>query len=248
LIATIIVWFRFALTTAPLFPRSARAAPVPSNFAIQLVSLSALTLGTSFYSVFLLVFGTFPLIFQIFISVWISDTSNHRVQCYRDADSWLHVRQLGKTDDPGSTPEQFNRPLHMAVADDGRLFVADSLNHRVQMVDAASQRAFVKSIGPIPNKKQLALSSLASPAAVFIAGGVLYIGDSGNHRISAFDVESWQSIGTIGEIGMSPGQFLGIRAVAVDVVDREVFVTDWNGPQAVSVFSSFEIDQGSAQL
>lgn len=68
--------------------------------------------------------------------LYVSDGSqvksqNHRVEVYSLAGE--HLRTIGTR---GATPGQFNFPTGLAVAPDGRLFVVDMLNFRVQVFDA----------------------------------------------------------------------------------------------------------------
>ena len=153
--------------------------------------------------------------------------------CY-DADSWALVRQLGRTDEAGTSPEHFNRPLQIALERDGRVFVADSLNHRVQVIDAASRRPFVRSIGPVPHKP----STLASPAAIAVHNSVLYVGEAGKHQVSVFATATLELLGTFGEVGIRAGQFLGVRSIAVDQEHNEVFVVNDN-VHPVTAFAAY---------
>ena len=65
---------------------------------------------------------------------------------------------MGRTGDPGDSlePLSFNEPGGLSVAE-GRLFVADTNNHRVLSIDLASQKATVLPIAgltpPNPAKR-----------------------------------------------------------------------------------------------
>jgi DNA-binding beta-propeller fold protein YncE len=66
----------------------------------------------------------------------------------------------------------FNAPKEMAVAPNGDIFVVDTENHAIRLIDAASW--IVRTIA----------DGLARPhGAVVAAGGSVYIGDSENHRV-----------------------------------------------------------------
>ena len=66
----------------------------------------------------------------------------------------------------------FNAPKEMAVAPNGDIFVVDTENHAIRMIDAATW--IVRTIA----------SGLARPhGAVVAADGAVYVGDSENHRV-----------------------------------------------------------------
>jgi tripartite motif-containing protein 71 len=171
--------------------------------------------------------------------VWVADTLNHRVQCFDVSEgpkAWRYVRQLGQSDVAGSGSDHFNCPQHVAF-DDGRLFVADSLNHRVQVLEVNAARLFVRSIGTgAPSIKP---GELSAPHGVVISNGALYVTEAGNHRVSVFRADSLALIGVFAGIGVAPGLFLGARGACVDQEAHEILVTDVNSGQAVSVFETF---------
>jgi hypothetical protein len=169
--------------------------------------------------------------------VWIADTLNHRVQCFDISEGpkgWRFVRQFGQTDVAGSGSDQFNRPQHVAH-DDGRLFVADSNNHRVQVLEANSARTFVRTIGTGATGSKP--GEFSSPHGILISRGALYVTEAGNYRISVFRADSLALIDVFAGIGVAPGMFLGVRGACVDEEAHEIFATDVNSDCAVSVFA-----------
>jgi hypothetical protein len=82
----------------------------------------------------------------------------------------------------------FNAPKEMAVAPNGDIFVVDTENHAIRLIEAAS--GIVRTIagtgtaGPGGDGGPAELAGLARPhGAVVGADGAVYIGDSENHRI-----------------------------------------------------------------
>jgi DNA-binding beta-propeller fold protein YncE len=66
----------------------------------------------------------------------------------------------------------FNAPKEMAVAPNGDIFVVDTENHAIRLIDAATW--IVRTIA----------GGLARPhGAVVAADGSVYVGDSENHRV-----------------------------------------------------------------
>ena len=58
------------------------------------------------------------------------DTNPDRLTVYAPSGKLLH--EWGKT---GTGPGEFNYPGGMAIATDGRVYIADQTNHRMQMLD-----------------------------------------------------------------------------------------------------------------
>ena len=82
----------------------------------------------------------------------------------------------------------FNAPTEMAVAPNGDIFVVDTENHAIRMIDAATW--IVRTIagngtaGPGGDGGPAELAGLARPhGAVVAPDGAVYIGDSENHRV-----------------------------------------------------------------
>ena len=69
--------------------------------------------------------------------VYVADTDNHRVQKFRVYTDFSYRYQgtLGITGDPGTGTNQFNHPTGVAVDGGGKVYVADTDNHRVQTFD-----------------------------------------------------------------------------------------------------------------
>jgi len=82
----------------------------------------------------------------------------------------------------------FNAPKEMALDAAGNIFVVDTENHAIRMIDAATwivhTVAGSGSTGPGGDGGPATQAGLARPhGAVVGPGGVLYVGDSENHRI-----------------------------------------------------------------
>ncbi len=72
---------------------------------------------------------------------------------------------------------------------DGRLFVADSYNHKIKRVDAA-KRDVKTFVGTGKAGAELSPAQLSEPAGLSIAKGRLFVADTNNHRICVVDLES----------------------------------------------------------
>ena len=86
---------------------------------------------------------------------------------------------------------QWNGPKGIAYAPDGSLYISDTENHvirRVSLLDGRVDTVAGTGVrGDGPDGDPLACA-LARPHGVFVHDGLLYIGDSENHRIRALEI------------------------------------------------------------
>jgi DNA-binding beta-propeller fold protein YncE len=69
-------------------------------------------------------------------SVVVTDTDNHSIKKYNSAGTLVWER-TGPKNTGGNGPAQFNNPHGIDVGPDGKIYVADTGNHRVQVLDGA---------------------------------------------------------------------------------------------------------------
>lgn len=151
------------------------------------------------------------------------------------ANSSSNLNVVSRFGQAGSNPGEFNAPRAIAVGPDGSIYVADSLNHRVQKFDSAGRfLAQVGGQGTGPGQFQEPWGVAVGP------DGSVYVADTWNHRVQKFDpnlkfVAAWGGFATAGPDPQAvPGRFYGPRDVAVDGSGR-VFVTD-TGNKRIQVF------------
>jgi DNA-binding beta-propeller fold protein YncE len=107
------------------------------------------------------------------------------------------------------------RPAGLAVAEDGKLYVADQGNDRVVAFDAFG--GLIAALGE---------DILKSPAGVAVAPhGTVVVADAGHHRVVFFDGKRRQVIGEMGRAGDGPTAFDAPKGVAVDL-DGYLYVLD----------------------
>ena len=111
--------------------------------------------------------------------LYVADSSKHQILCYSTVDG-ASVRTMGKR---GVGPGEFNFPTNLFTDAEGRLYVADTMNFRIQIFDAEGQ--FVRMFGTqgdtpgtFNRPKGVALDSL----------GNLYVADTDNHKIRKIDL------------------------------------------------------------
>jgi DNA-binding beta-propeller fold protein YncE len=137
----------------------------------------------------------------------------------------------------GAGAGQFQSPQGIVVAEDGSIYVADSLNHRLQKFDRSGQ--YVTSIGGPAESSQPGL--FREPWDVAVApDGSIYVADTWNHRVQHFNADGaymngWGAEGNAeGQATGNPGVFFGPRGIATDQ-DGRVLVSD-TGNKRVQIF------------
>lgn len=165
--------------------------------------------------------------------VYIADSGNSRV---RRVTSGIITTVAGNGvfgyagDGGPATSAQINQPYGIGVDSAGNLYIADTVNHRVRRVDAATGViATIAGTGTDGyNGDGIAATNahLASPRDVEVApDGTLYVADTGNNRIRRIDLQTGQittvlGTGTYGYTGDGgPAVNAQIGAVEKIVVD-----------------------------
>lgn len=175
--------------------------------------------------------------------LWVADSMNCSVQkCTLDGTIVCRVGVYGEGEC------QFSGPEGLALAH-GKLFVADEGNHRIVALDAETLKwlfAFgsngaepgelckpvgVSSIEEV-HRGEGAASEFTIPATSKVGGAggrvTLYVRDTGNHRICAFDTEG-NFLRCFGSHGVAPGQFHCPTGMCIDRRGR-VLVSDQGAP------------------
>jgi uncharacterized protein (TIGR03663 family) len=178
--------------------------------------------------------------------VYVVDSDNHRVQVF-DAGGVL-LRQWGSqcnlateqgcADLDGDGPMvygdgQFQEPWGIAVAEDGRVYVADTWNHRVQVFD--SNGTFLNKWGAYGQTSDESWL-LYGPRDIAVDGqGRVFVTDTGNKRIMVYDRDG-NYLAQWGSEGITPGSFSEPVGIDVDA-EGNIYVADtWN--QRIQVFGS----------
>jgi uncharacterized protein (TIGR03663 family) len=177
-------------------------------------------------------------------NLYVVDSDNNRVQVLAPDGTVLRQwgskcaldTQLGCVDPDGDGPltfgdGQFQEPWGIAVDAQGRVYVADTWNHRVQVFDADGEfRTKWGSLGQTATDT----SYFYGPRDIALdALGRVYVTDTGNKRVIVFDAEG-NVLDQWGEEGAAPGAFS--EPVGIDISwDGSIHVADtWN--QRVQVF------------
>ncbi len=140
----------------------------------------------------------------------------------------------------GGLPGQLNHPRGLAVAADGWVYVADSMNHRVQVFDSDGNYLFGWGTFEVGERGQAAGGRFNQPWGIAIGpDGNVYVADTWNHRIQVFTpdgefIRTWGQLGQL-EAALNPTDFWGPRDVAVDSSGL-VYVAD-TGNKRIRVFT-----------
>lgn len=143
-------------------------------------------------------------------------------------------RSLAAYDGAGSTLGPLSHPHGMAVDETNRVYVADTGNNRIVVLQASTE------FGDITLEPLFAIDGLSGPFGVaysdggtpFVAGDDrLYVADTGRNRVVAYALVSdgARMIASLGELGSGPGRFAGPLAIAAGHVAggaADVFVAD----------------------
>jgi len=138
---------------------------------------------------------------------------------YKYTSDGQYVDRMGQH---GDQPLEFSRPQSMAVDQEGLLWVADSCNHRIQIIDWKQDKPRVVSI---LGEQGSGVGQLQFPYGMALASeDRLLVSEYGNHRVQCWTRQG-KPISTWGAAGKEPGQLNQPWAVALDSKQR-VYVVD----------------------
>lgn len=121
-------------------------------------------------------------------NVYVSDGAetwsggNHRIQILSSTGSYVNT--IGLTGVSDSDNSHFKDPCRIAIDTSDRLYVADSGNHRAQIIDVSdpSSPSYVATLG-VSGESGIDESHFYEPSGVGVDASLIYVVDKGNHRI-----------------------------------------------------------------
>ncbi|MCB1930468.1 MAG: 6-bladed beta-propeller [Rhodocyclaceae bacterium] len=146
-------------------------------------------------------------------------SDNHRIRVF-DAHTGEHIRDIGKR---GAGPGEFNLPRDLAIGKDGRLYVVDGGNFRVQIFDAEGK--YLDAFG----KAGRQYGNFSRPKEIAIGpDGNVYVADAafGNFQIFNPDGDLLMFVGQRSE-SPGPGRYMLPSGITVDDDGRIYFVDQW---------------------
>jgi sugar lactone lactonase YvrE len=153
--------------------------------------------------------------------LYVSDVSLDQVLVY-DADTFKLLRKMGTTghNHELTTPGDFAKPTGVAVDKDGNLYVADTLNDRIEVFDADGQ--FLRTWG----KNGDGPGYFARPKGVAIdSDGHVWVADGMQDRVQVFTNEGQLCI-AMGGHGLLPGQYQALVNIASDLKRNRMFTAE----------------------
>lgn len=152
----------------------------------------------------------------------VADDQHHRAVVFDTGGRLLKTIGSGQ----GAGPGQLNFPYGVAFDRQGRVYVADDLNHRVvRYSSAATGYAYKARWGSYGAQS----GQLAYPRGVATdSNGLVYVTNTGNDRIDVFD-RSGMLQRSFGSSGRAPGQFNAPLGVATDAGGMRAVTDSVNG-------------------
>jgi len=152
--------------------------------------------------------------------LYVSDVEQDQVLVY-DADTLKLKRRIGTSghNHELTTPGDFAKPSGVAVDQEGNLYVADTLNNRIEIFDADGR--FISTFGKAGDGP----GYFSRPKGVAIdSDGHIWVADGMQDRVQVFNKEARLLI-SFGGHGLLPGQFQGLVGIAIDKMNR-VFTSE----------------------
>ncbi len=155
-------------------------------------------------------------------TVYVADEGNHRVQALDLEGRPLHAEGVF-----GKGPGQFVNPFGVAVHG-ARVYVVNDNNNRIAVLTRT-----LHPLGAWSGSGAYRLSYIR--AAATDAAGHVYVADTGNERIVAFDAAG-RGLRAFGTPGIAPGQFVAPLGVATDPAGGVVVVETYGSRSPLYLF------------
>lgn len=165
-------------------------------------------------------------------------SENHRVRVF-DAKTGEFLSDIGKR---GAGNGEFNLPRDLAIGRDGRLYVVDGGNFRVQIFDRDGN--YISSFGKVGKQ----MGDFARPKEIATdTEGNVYVADSafGNFQIFDPDGELLMFVGSRSEQN-GPGKYMLPSGIFVDEDGRVYLADQWF--RKVDVFRPYALPDGGGNF
>jgi DNA-binding beta-propeller fold protein YncE len=152
--------------------------------------------------------------------LYVADVDQDQVLVY-DADTLKLKHRIGTTGHKHelTTPGDFARPSGLAVDRDSNLYVADTLNNRIEIFDGDGN--FISTFGKAGDGP----GYFSRPKGVAIdSDDHIWVVDGMQDRVQVFNRDA-QLLISFGGHGLLPGQFQGLVGITIDKMNR-VFTSE----------------------
>jgi len=164
-------------------------------------------------------------------SIHLVEESGHRL-IKLDASGNL-LWTVGEPGIKGWDNDHLHYPRDVAVDDNGNVYVADSLNHRIQVYDAGG--SYSETLGSQGDGDY----QFETPSGLAVSpDGFLYVADADNHRVQIYDRDLTYE-NTLGFMGQGNYYFVRPEDVAVDTRGY-IYVADAGDARVVVFDAAFD--------
>ncbi len=151
--------------------------------------------------------------------LYVADAKNSRIAVF-DTATMQFVAYFGTPSKPGANPGgTFYAPTNVAVDRQGNVYVADTWNYRVQILDANGK--FIRMFGAQGDRP----GEFIRPKGIAVdSEGHIYVADAefNNFQILSSDGKPLLAVGSL---GTDPGQFALVAGLFIDAQDR-IYTTE----------------------
>ena len=133
----------------------------------------------------------------------------------------------------GSGPGELSSPKDLDSGRDGRIYVADTGNHRVQVF--WENGTFFRQFGSYGSGP----GQFSSPEGIYLDGKAIFVADTGNHRVQVFRPDG-TFFRQFGSYGSGPGEFSSPEGISGGYEGYSVADTGNHRVQGFHGLSSFE--------
>ncbi len=151
--------------------------------------------------------------------LYVADAKESRIAIF-DLRSLEFVTYIGGPNKQGQHEEgRFNAPTNVAVDRNGMIYVADTWNYRIQILDANGK--FVRAFGAQGDRP----GEFIRPKGIAVdSEGHIYVADAEFNNFQILTPQG-QPLLAVGMLGDAPGQFALVAGLYIDSNDR-VYTTE----------------------
>lgn len=171
--------------------------------------------------------------------LYVADAKANRVAVF-NTETFAFERSIGGPSTPGvDEPGRFSAPTNVAVDRDGKLYVTDTWNHRVQIFDRRGR--FLRTFG----SHGIRAGNFVRPKGLAVDWeGHIYVADSEFNNFQIFTPEG-QPLMAVGSLGSAPGQFSLLTGIFIDDQNR-IYTTEQEGGR-IQIFQYLSQPDSMAQ-
>jgi DNA-binding beta-propeller fold protein YncE len=146
--------------------------------------------------------------------LYVADAKNSHIAVF-DVGSFTFLQYYGSASKPGRRDNgAFYAPTNVAVDRDGNIYVADTWNYRVQILDPNGK--FVRAFGAQGDRP----GEFIRPKGIAVdSGGHVYVADAEFNNFQILTREG-QPLLAVGTLGADPGQFALVAGLYIDSKDQ----------------------------